>query len=150
MQFFSTILAFAALATAVVLPSGESATMNFDGHQIDAAKGLGALSDLLDASGLNVKRDEAAVSRRTDVPGLNCGFQRAERKFQQESFNKFLHADRNPGCAGSTSGVLVNCFWAAIETGKDIKQDTACIAAATAFGSALVSTMIFCRVLGVC
>ncbi|KAI5360078.1 hypothetical protein Slin15195_G119400 [Septoria linicola] len=126
MQFFSTILAIATLATAVVLPRGESATVNFDGHQIDAAKGLGALNDLLDASGLNLKRDEAAISRRTDVPGLNCGFQRAER------------------CAGSTSGVLVNRFWAAIETGKDIEQDTACIAAATAFGSALPTDCKLC------
>ncbi|KAI5364882.1 hypothetical protein Slin15195_G044200 [Septoria linicola] len=88
---------------------------------------LSILHDLLDQGEIDILgADDKDLSKRANVPFLNCGKSRATR------------------CALTSGGVLATCIWAAIAKGKDMKENTKCVAAAAAFGTILPTDCKLC------
>ncbi|KAM3413526.1 hypothetical protein BST61_g11515 [Cercospora zeina] len=78
------------------------------------------------------------LSKRADVIFLNCSDLRATPEFFRpmlrdvETNLSWKSSWRcRAGCALSSGGALSTCVWAAISFGKDIKEDSKCIAAVT-------------------
>ncbi|GIZ49103.1 hypothetical protein CKM354_001214200 [Cercospora kikuchii] len=71
-------------------------------------------------------KEAADIEKRAMVPGLHCGYTRAFR------------------CAMNSAGLLNQCVWAAIKLGRDVQDDTSCIAAAIAIGSNLSNDCKLC------
>ncbi|GIZ45850.1 hypothetical protein CKM354_000900000 [Cercospora kikuchii] len=142
MKFFAYAAAGLPLASAVMIPrelqidtTPLSCNIDLDldvnldqaGNQaVNQVDVLGVLSKLLADGEIDITDVDTRVSKRADVPFLHCGYSRAAR------------------CALSSGGALATCVWAAISFGKDIKEDSKCIAAVAAFGANLPQDCRLC------
>ncbi|KXS19593.1 hypothetical protein M427DRAFT_29021 [Gonapodya prolifera JEL478] len=122
-MLFSRVLAFIALLVSFVAAAPTAVAYANDPNDSVVFGNFTSGDSLMVLSGLvldgKVNLCGADLEKRSDVPGLHCGYARATR------------------CALSTSGVLATCVWAAISLGTDIKEDSKCAASIVALGANL-------------